>query len=87
MLTYPLLPIAQAGLIPEGKWFKGMYRPPTEGTHFNPTLQSATATDAATSTSSAKQSAPSSVTANGTSSPQISDPSANSQPSAAQPVN
>ncbi|CAO1638293.1 unnamed protein product [Parajaminaea phylloscopi] len=39
----PSKPVAKmldrAGLIPEGKWFKGMYRPPVEGTHFSPTFE------------------------------------------------
>lgn len=48
---------SQAGLIPEGKWFKGMYRPPAEASHFNPQLETADGAASASSSSNAASSA------------------------------
>lgn len=45
--TWRLLADLQAGLIPEGKWFKGMYRPPIEGSHFAPAFEKPAAARAA----------------------------------------
>ncbi|PWN27823.1 ribosomal protein S16 [Jaminaea rosea] len=57
----PSKPVAKmldrAGLIPEGKWFKGMYRPPAEASHFNPQLETADGAASASSSSNAASSA------------------------------